>query len=126
MFDIKIDGMKMLHFFFRSRSFCCGLAGVLLQIFAFTPTKTYYDLENLMSIPGVICFYGVIAVVGLVACYDIHFLVFINTFNSQLFIFRFILTWLLLPETENRTLEEIELHFSDNNRSIFDIQIKKK
>lgn len=29
----------------------------------------------------------------------------------------------MLPETEKRSLEDIELHFSDNNRSIFDIKI---
>lgn len=29
-----------------------------------------------------------------------------------------------LPETEARSLEDIELHFSDNKRSIFDINIK--
>lgn len=31
----------------------------------------------------------------------------------------------ILPETENRTLEEIELHFSDNKRKINDRHIKK-
>lgn len=31
----------------------------------------------------------------------------------------------LLPETENRTLEDIELHFSDNSRKMTDIYIKK-
>ncbi|XP_055301620.1 facilitated trehalose transporter Tret1-like [Sitodiplosis mosellana] len=86
---------------FKSRTFCCALAGVENQIFAFVATKTYYDLESWLSLPGAICFYGVVAVIG---------------FISMLFI---------LPETENRTLEEIELHFSDNNRSIFDIKIKK-
>lgn len=30
----------------------------------------------------------------------------------------------MLPETEHRSLEDIELHFSDNKRSIFDINIK--
>lgn len=29
----------------------------------------------------------------------------------------------MLPETEQRSLEDIELHFSDNKRSIFDINI---
>lgn len=31
----------------------------------------------------------------------------------------------MLPETENRSLEEIELHFSDNKRSIFCTHIQK-
>ncbi|XP_055301619.1 facilitated trehalose transporter Tret1-like isoform X2 [Sitodiplosis mosellana] len=86
---------------FKSRTFCCGLAGIENQVFAFIAIKTYYNFESWLSLPGVICLYGVIAVVG---------------FISMLFI---------LPETENRTLEEIELHFSDNKRSIFDIKIKK-
>lgn len=51
-------------------------------------------------------------------------------FNSDLLFLpvfhRFILMVFMLPETENRTLEEIELHFSDKKRSIFDIKIKKK
>ena len=33
--------------------------------------------------------------------------------------------YFLIPETENRTLEDIELHFSDNNRKITDIKIAK-
>lgn len=30
-----------------------------------------------------------------------------------------------MPETENRTLEDIELHFSDNKRKLTDIRIRK-
>lgn len=33
--------------------------------------------------------------------------------------------YLLLPETEERTLEDIEMHFSDNKRKITDRQIEK-
>lgn len=29
----------------------------------------------------------------------------------------------MLPETEHRSLEDIEVHFSDSKRSIFDINI---
>lgn len=29
----------------------------------------------------------------------------------------------MLPETEQRSLEDIELHYSDNKKSIFDIKI---
>lgn len=32
--------------------------------------------------------------------------------------------YLTLPETEMRTLEDIELHFSDNSKSITDINIR--
>lgn len=31
----------------------------------------------------------------------------------------------MLPETEDRSLEDIELHFSDNKRSIFSTHIRK-
>ncbi|XP_031639275.1 facilitated trehalose transporter Tret1-like [Contarinia nasturtii] len=86
---------------FKSRTFCCSLTGMENQLFAFVATKTFYDFERWLSLPGVIGFYGVIAVLG------------------------FILMIFMIPETENRTLEEIELHFSDNKRSIFDINIKK-
>lgn len=30
----------------------------------------------------------------------------------------------MFPETENRTMEEIELHYSDDSKSIFDIRIR--
>lgn len=30
-----------------------------------------------------------------------------------------------MPETEKRTLEEIELHFSDDSKSFFDTKIPK-
>lgn len=32
----------------------------------------------------------------------------------------------MLPESEDRSMEDIELHFSDNKRSIFDINIDIK
>lgn len=31
--------------------------------------------------------------------------------------------FLILPETENRTLSDIELHYSDNSKGITDIKI---
>lgn len=30
----------------------------------------------------------------------------------------------MLPETEQRSLEDIELHYSDNKKSLFDINIR--
>lgn len=54
-----------------------------------------------MSLPGISMFYCVISMVGL--------------------IFAFI----VLPETENRTLEDIELHFSDNSKKFTDRKIIK-
>lgn len=34
--------------------------------------------------------------------------------------------YLTLPETEKRTLEEIEIYFSDKSRKLFDVEIKKR
>ena len=65
----------------------------------FISTKTYLDLENGLGISGVIYLYGVVGVAGW-------------------FFFYF-----LLPETENRTLEDIETHFS--TQKITNIRIKK-
>lgn len=55
-----------------------------------------------LSMAGVSLLYSVISGVGLVFMYFI------------------------LPETENRTLEEIELHFSDNSKKLTDRIIAKK
>lgn len=32
--------------------------------------------------------------------------------------------YFIMPETEHRSLEDIELHYSDNNKTIFDINIR--
>lgn len=37
-----------------------------------------------------------------------------------------ILMYFILPETEGRTLEDIELHFSDNSKKLTDRKIAKK
>lgn len=67
----------------------------------FVTTKTYFNLETSLGLAGVIWFYGIIDILGLIFIY------------------------LMLPETENRTLEDIETHFSDNKRKLTDIKIKK-
>lgn len=38
---------------------------------------------------------------------------------------RFVATYYCLPETENRSLEDIERHFSDNSKKLTDIHIKR-
>lgn len=39
--------------------------------------------------------------------------------------FRFVVMFFILPETEQRSLEDIELHYSDNTKGITDIRIRK-
>lgn len=68
---------------------------------AFCTTKTYYNLETSLSLFGVLALYATFDIFGLFYIYK------------------------YLPETERRTLEEIELHFSDNNKKLSDIKIRK-
>jgi hypothetical protein len=68
---------------------------------AFCTTKTYYNFETSLGLVGVITVYATVNAIGLVSIF------------------------LYLPETERRTLEEIELHFSDNNKRLSDIKIRK-
>lgn len=46
-------------------------------------------------------------------------------FNCIIIAFGLVLMYKILPETENRTLEEIELHFADNNKKLTDRKIAK-
>lgn len=78
-----------------------GITAALNYIMAFCTTKTYFNIETSLSLFGLIALYAVVDCIGLVYIY------------------------LFLPETERRTLEEIELHFSDNNKKLSDIKIRK-
>lgn len=84
----------------RTRGVATGITGAVNYFGQFIALKTYLDLESSFSLPGVSIFYGVICVIGLIVAY------------------------LIMPETERRTLEDIEFHFSDNNRSLFDRRIR--
>lgn len=56
--------MKNLRFFFRSRSFLCGIAAANRYVLATVATKTYYNIEMWLSLPGAIGFYGFISFIG--------------------------------------------------------------
>lgn len=72
----------------NARAITSGVSVTINYLIVFLATKTYLSLENLLGLFGVIWLYGSIGACGF------GFLFF------------------LLPETENRTLEEIELHFA--------------
>lgn len=68
----------------------------------FVSTKTYYNLETTLSMPGISLLYCTVAVIGLISMYKI------------------------MPETENRSLEDIELHYSNDSKKITDWYIVRK
>ncbi|KYN29131.1 Facilitated trehalose transporter Tret1 [Trachymyrmex cornetzi] len=70
------------------RSSATGAAGMIAYIMASIANKTFLYMENSMSLPGTIFFYSMINLVGL--C----------------------LLFAILPETEGRTLQEIEEHYA--------------
>lgn len=73
---------------FRSRGIATGVSAALNYIFAFLATKTYRNIEAIFGIPGATWFYASFAIAGLVTMY------------------------LILPETEGISLEDIERHFA--------------
>ena len=62
---------------------------------------------------------------------DLFYIVYDNYLYIYLYryaaidVLGFIFIYFYLPETEQRTLEDIELHFSDNNKKLKDIKIPK-
>lgn len=73
-----------------------GLTAAMNYVLGFIATKSYYNLETTLSMPGV------------------------ALINSIVIAFGLILMCKILPETENCTLEDIELHFSDNSKKLTD------
>uniref|UniRef100_A0A336LS95 CSON014628 protein n=1 Tax=Culicoides sonorensis TaxID=179676 RepID=A0A336LS95_CULSO len=83
----------------KTRGLACGITAAINYIMYFISTKTYYDLETSISLFGVITLYVVVAFLGTIFVY------------------------FFLPETEGRTLEEIEEHFSNNKLKLTDRKI---
>lgn len=94
-------GEHLFTFISRSRGVATGITAAGCYVMAFIASKTYYNLESFLSLPGVSMMYASIGVVG------------------------FIVAYFIIPETENRTLEDIEIHFSDNSRNLTDRKIEK-
>lgn len=88
-------------FIFRTRGLASGITAALNYVLTFIATKSYFHLETKLSLPGVTLFNCVVIAMGLILMYNI------------------------LPETEGRTLEEIEMHFSDKSKNILDHKIRR-
>lgn len=50
---------------------------------------------------------------------------FFSNIEIVCFTFSFAVMYLILPETEGRSLQDIELHYSDGNKRLTDIEIKR-
>lgn len=98
---------------FRIRGTASGFSSAFSYICIFAATKTYFDVEHSMSIVGAFVFYGLVSVFGYVrygryVCVDI----LTGDFASG----SFLILFQIMPETEKRSLEEIEQYFSDDTR----------
>ena len=84
---------------FRTRVIVTALVTTLGYLIIFVITSTYRVFEIFLSMPGLALFNCIVSAIGVFVAYKI------------------------LPETENCTLEDIEMHFSDNSKSITDRKI---
>uniref|UniRef100_A0A0K8TQS7 Putative sugar transporter n=1 Tax=Tabanus bromius TaxID=304241 RepID=A0A0K8TQS7_TABBR len=86
---------------FKSRGIATGITAGINYIFGFIATKTYLNLDQGLGLNGTMWFFTSINILGLL------FVLF------------------MMPETENCTLEDIELHFAQNNLKLTDIKIAR-
>lgn len=93
---------KMWFLFHRVRGLASGLTAALNYMLSFIAIRSYYNLETGLSLPGITLFNCVVIATGWILMYNI------------------------LPETEGRSLEEIEMHFSDKSKSIRNHKIPKR
>lgn len=89
--------MHTLHY--RVRGTATGLVSALSNVLGFALNKAYYNLDVTLSLPGVALFSCITIGSGIVLMYKI------------------------LPETTNRSLEDIELHFANKSKKITDRKI---
>lgn len=86
----------------KLRSVATGFTTATTNIQTFIAMKTLLNLETWITLPGAFTVYFVTGFIGL------------------------IITYYVMPETEGRSLEDIEVHFSDNSRSLFDRKIARQ
>lgn len=83
----------------RTRAITSGVTVTINYLVLFAATKSYPFLESHLGLHGVLCLYFCFGAMG------------------------FLFLYMFLPETENRTLEEIENHFA--TKAMTDRQIEK-
>lgn len=88
-------------FLSRARGIASGLSAAFDYFLTFVSTKSYFNLETSLSMPGIALLNCIITGLGLILMYNI------------------------MPETENRSLEEIELHYSDYSKKLTDRKIAR-
>lgn len=107
------------------RSFLCGISAANQYVLTAIATKTYYNIEMWLSLSGATLFYGAISAIGYFDS-NVRLLEFETYLLVKFFFFSFVVMYFILPETEQRSLEDIERHYSDNTKGITDIYIHKK
>lgn len=79
-------------FFFRIRGIAAGLCTGISYIILFTLAKTYLFIESFLTLEYTMFLFSFIGINGIIYLY------------------------IYLPETENKTLLEIEEHFTSNSK----------
>lgn len=85
----------------KLRLIASGVAIAFDYSLAFLSKKTYHNLETTLSLAGTTTFFCTVSFIGLIFAYFV------------------------LPETEGRSLEDIELHFTDDSKKFTDWRIAK-
>lgn len=83
----------MIFYFYRSRGIATGVCAGMSYLLLFALTKSYLTVEMFLSIEYSMFFFSCIGICGLIYFY------------------------FYLPETENKTLLEIEEFFTSNSKS---------
>jgi len=85
--------IKFIFYFYRSRGIATGVCAGMSYLLLFTLTKSYLTVEMILSIEYTMLLFGCFGIFGLIYFYN------------------------YLPETENKTLLEIEEFFASNSKA---------
>lgn len=80
-------------FCFRGRTSAAGLSAAICYMFGFLVTNTFMTIKLMLTLPGSFFVYGAISLLG------------------------FVFIYFFLPETEGKTLQDIETNHFNKNKS---------